>query len=103
MTVQRRTQPPISVRNDGQSGDASDCVGDLRQCQLIRVDVMGELGLVQPGQAVVEPIYSPALPFEPEAKPASVEPAQHRGALGRNPKWRASCLSWRSLPTIWAK
>src|SRR5260221_321578 len=44
---------------------------------------MGELGLVQPGQAVVEPIYSPTLPLEPEAKPASVEPAQHRGALGQ--------------------
>jgi hypothetical protein len=83
MTAQRCPQPPVGVRNDGQASDAGDSVGDLRHCLLIRMDVMGELGFVQPSQAVVEPVYSPALPFEPEAKPASVEPPQHRGTLSQ--------------------
>ena len=60
-----------------------DCVGDLRHCPLIRVNVSGELRLTQSGQALIQPVHRPLLPPEPEAEPAPVEATQHRGSLGK--------------------
>jgi hypothetical protein len=57
VTAQRCAYSSIGVRNDGQCSDPRNRVGDMGHRLLVCMDVMGELGLTQPGQALIEPVY----------------------------------------------
>jgi hypothetical protein len=57
-------------------------VGDLRHRQVVGVDVLGELRVVEPVQAVVKAGYGEGLLFQAPAQPTLAEPTQDSVAFG---------------------